>query len=374
MKNKKKKIIVGMSGGVDSSVSAWLLKKQNYLVEGLFMKNWEEDDKDNYCSAKQDLDDVKIVCNKLNIRLHKVNFSNEYWNNVFKIFLKKLKVGNTPNPDVLCNKEIKFKLFFDFSISILGADFIATGHYAQKQKINNRIFLIRSKDLNKDQTYFLYTLNENQMKKIMFPIGHLKKCQVRKIATEKKLHIANKKDSTGICFIGPKKFRKFLSNYIPKKKGKIINTKKEVIGVHDGVLYYTIGQRRGLRIGGIKGKQQGKPWYVVKKEINTNTLVVAEGNKNDYLISIGMIVSDLNWINKTFFFKKDELSCSVQTRHRQKVIPCYLKKLNNTLIKVLFNKLAYSVTSGQSAVFYSSKEECIGGGIIKKIIPLKKIY
>ncbi|XRX43290.1 MAG: tRNA 2-thiouridine(34) synthase MnmA [Buchnera aphidicola (Tetraneura sorini)] len=371
MKNKKKKIIVSMSGGVDSSVSALLLKKQNYFVEGLFMKNWEEDDNNNYCSAKKDLEDVKILCKKLNIRLHKVNFSNEYWENVFKIFLKRLKIGSTPNPDILCNKEIKFKLFFDFSILVLGADFIATGHYAQKKRINNRIFLTRSQDLDKDQTYFLYTLNEKQIKKIIFPIGHLKKSQVRKIAKENNLHVANKKDSTGICFIGPKKFKNFLFKYIPKKKGNIVTLEKEIIGVHDGVVYYTIGQRKGLKIGGIKGKK-GEPWYVVKKEIDTNTLVVSQGKKNDYLMSVGMIVNELNWINGTFFFKKNKLSCNVQIRHRQKVISCKLIKLNNTIIKVLFDKLAYSVVIGQSAVFYSFQKECIGGGIIKKIIPFKK--
>ncbi|QCI17658.1 tRNA 2-thiouridine(34) synthase MnmA [Buchnera aphidicola (Acyrthosiphon lactucae)] len=363
---KNKKVIVAMSGGVDSSVSAWILKKRQYQVEGLFMKNWEEDDKEGYCNSTKDLFDAEKVCKKLNIYLHKINFSSEYWEYVFKNFLSEYKKGKTPNPDILCNKEIKFNMFLNYSIQELKADYIATGHYARIKKINGKYLLFKGIDLNKDQSYFLYTLNKIQLKRILFPIGHLKKNKVRDIAKKINLNIAEKKDSTGICFIGPKKIKKFLSLYIPEKKGDIITVSGEVIGKHNGIFYYTLGQRQGLGIGGIKGKYN-IPWYVVEKNIQKNILIVAQGSYNKHLMSIGLIAKNISWINN------EELclpfSCMTKIRYRQKDIMCKIESVNNKYIRILFDSPVIAVTPGQSVVFYLS-EKCIGGGIIESRLPL----
>ncbi|AYN24798.1 tRNA 2-thiouridine(34) synthase MnmA [Buchnera aphidicola] len=366
MIEKNKKVIVAMSGGVDSSVSAWFLKKQNYQVEGLFMKNWEEDDKKKYCSAAQDLSDAEDVCKKLNIYLHKINFSKEYWERVFENFLSEHKKGKTPNPDILCNKEIKFKIFFDYSIKVLQANYIATGHYAQIKKKDKKYYLLKGTDLNKDQSYFLYTLKSVQLKNILFPIGNLKKKQVRMIAKNIGLKIAEKKDSTGICFIGPKKINSFLHRYIKSEKGNIITTNGTVVGQHNGLFCYTLGQRKGLGIGGIKGKYN-MPWYVVEKKIKNNTLIVAQGSFNKKLMSIGLIAEKINWINcdKMNF----PFLCQAKTRYRQTDIFCNIQYMNNFFIKVLFDSPVIAVTPGQSIVFYSS-EICLGGGIIKSRLPL----
>ncbi|AAM67811.1 tRNA 2-thiouridine(34) synthase MnmA [Buchnera aphidicola] len=366
MIKKNKKVIIAMSGGVDSSVSAWFLKNENYQVEGLFMKNWEEDDEKEYCNAAKDLSDAEEVCKKLNIHLHKVNFSKEYWEKVFENFLNEHKKGKTPNPDILCNKEIKFKIFFNYAIQELQSDYIATGHYAQIKKKNGKYFLLKAVDLNKDQSYFLYTLKGIQLKNILFPIGGLKKSQVRIIAKKIGLKVAEKKDSTGICFIGPKKINNFLNRYIKAEKGDIITTEGTIVGKHNGLFCYTLGQRKGLGIGGIKGNYN-IPWYVIEKNIINNTLIIAQGSCNKRLMSIGLIAEKINWINddKIIF----PFSCQAKIRYRQIDIFCNIKYINDFLIKVLFDSPVSSVTPGQSIVFYSSKI-CLGGGVIQSRLPL----
>jgi len=368
-KNNRKKVILAMSGGVDSSVAAWLLLKKNYQVEGLFMKNWEEDDTESYCAAHQDLSDAQQVCDKLGIYLHKMNFSLEYWEHVFKNFLLEYKKGRTPNPDILCNKEIKFKVFLEFALEELKGNFIATGHYVRTKMINKNMRLLRGIDTNKDQSYFLYTLNTEKIKKTLFPVGKFKKEQVRKIAKELGIVVAEKKDSTGICFISPKKFNHFLSRYFPKKTGDIVTISGQKIGQHCGIMYYTLGQRKGLNIGGIK-KLNNKAWYVVNKDVSTNSLIVAQGSTNPYLMSVGMTVKELSWISNKIL--KKEMACTVKTRYRQNDIPCYLIPINNNYVKVIFANPVSAVTPGQSAVFYLL-EVCIGGGIIDTTIPLIKL-
>ncbi len=363
---KNKKVIIAMSGGVDSSVSAWILKKKGYQVEGLFMKNWEEDDREEYCNSSQDLFDAENVCKKINIYLHKINFSTEYWENVFENFLNEYREGKTPNPDILCNKEIKFNLFLNYAIQELKADYIATGHYARIKKINKKYLLLKGIDPDKDQSYFLYTLNSFQLKKILFPIGYLKKKQVRKIAQKIHFTIAEKKDSTGICFIGPRKLKNFLSRYIDEKKGDIITNYGKVIGKHNGVFYYTLGQRKGLGIGGIK-EVYNIPWYVIEKNVEKNILIVAQGSCNKYLMSVGLIAKNINWVNN------NQLSfpflCMAKIRYRQKDINCCVENIDDINVKILFDSPVKAVAPGQSVVFYLS-EICIGGGIIESRLPL----
>lgn len=349
-----------MSGGIDSSVSAWCLKKQGYYIEGLFMKNWEENNNEKYCTYINDLNDVKSICNKLNIILHIINFSDEYWNNVFKFFIKGYKIGCTPNPDILCNKEIKFKLFLKFAIKELNADYIATGHYIRLGNYNNKFFLLRGLDKNKDQSYFLYILNYKKLLRCLFPIGNLTKSEVRYIAMKLNLFNFNKKDSIGICFIGKRKFIKFITSYLYQKPGIIITIKGKKIGKHKGVAYYTIGQRKGLNIGGISNTY-ASPWYIINKNITKNQLIVSQNKK---LIFKKFIVSDVNWIEPNLI--KKNLNCTVKTKYRQLDINCNLKLTFNNQLIVKLTKPIFAIAPGQSAVFYIL-ERCIGGGIIKKI-------
>lgn len=358
------KVIVGMSGGVDSSVSAYLLQQQGYQVEGLFMKNWEEDDTDEYCAAAEDLEDAKAVCEKLGIKLHTINFATEYWDNVFEYFLAEYKAGRTPNPDIMCNKEIKFKAFLEFACEDLDADYIATGHYVQREFRDNKWAMLRGLDDNKDQSYFLYTLSHEQVGRTLFPVGHIEKPRVREIAEEADLITHNKKDSTGICFIGERKFKDFLAQYLPAQPGNIESAEGEVIGKHDGLMYHTLGQRKGLRIGGLANSGE-EPWYVVEKDLIRNVLIVGQGSNHPRLFSKGLIGNQLHLVSR------DELSepikCTVKTRYRQKDVPCNLSPMANGEYLVMFDEQQSSVTPGQSVVFYQN-EVCLGGGIINTLI------
>jgi tRNA-specific 2-thiouridylase len=362
--NANKKVIVGMSGGVDSSVSAYLLIEQGYQVEGLFMKNWEEDDNDEYCAAAEDLKDAQQVCDKLGIELHTVNFAAEYWDNVFEYFLEEYRGGRTPNPDIICNKEIKFKAFLQFAAEILNADYIATGHYVRRAAVGEQWQMKRGLDNNKDQSYFLYTLAEKHLAQTLFPVGELEKPLVRKIAEEQGLVTHNKKDSTGICFIGERKFKDFLQQYIPAQPGVIETPQGEAIGKHDGLMYHTLGQRKGLHIGGLKNAGE-EPWYVVAKDLKRNVLIAAQGADHPMLYSDGLIANQLHWVDRKG--PAEKVNLTVKTRYRQQDVPCSVKPLDNGEIKVIFEQPEKAVTPGQSAVFYDG-EICLGGGIINSVI------
>lgn len=360
--NSSKKVVVGMSGGVDSSVSAYLLQQQGYDVVGLFMKNWEEDDNEEYCSAAVDLADAQAVCDKLGIKLNTINFAAEYWDNVFEHFLAEYKAGRTPNPDILCNKEIKFKAFLQYAAEDLGADYIATGHYVRKRETDSTVELLRGIDNNKDQSYFLYTLSEQQLSKSLFPVGELEKPQVRKIAEQLGLATAAKKDSTGICFIGERKFSDFLARYLPAQSGVIRTVDGEIIGQHQGLMYHTLGQRKGLGIGGLKHTDD-TPWYVVEKDVKNNELIVAQGHDHPALFSDGLIAQQLHWVNRQVITQP--FTCTVKTRYRQQDIACRVNPLAEDKIEVIFANPVAAVTPGQSAVFYQG-EVCLGGGIIEE--------
>ncbi|GAB57518.1 tRNA 2-thiouridine(34) synthase MnmA [Rheinheimera nanhaiensis] len=362
--NSNKKVIVGMSGGVDSSVSAYLLLQQGYQVEGLFMKNWEEDDNDEYCAAAEDMADAQAVCDKLGIVLHKVNFAAEYWDNVFEYFLAEYKAGRTPNPDIMCNKEIKFKAFLEFAAEALGADYIATGHYVRRRFDNGHWQLLRGLDNNKDQSYFLYTLGEEHVAQTLFPVGELEKPLVRAIAEQQGLITHDKKDSTGICFIGERKFKDFLQQYLPAQPGDIVSVDGEVIGRHEGLMYHTLGQRKGLGIGGLRDGSD-EPWYVVGKNLDTNQLIVAQGHDHPSLLSTGLMASQLHWTDRQG--PTAPLRCSVKTRYRQQDIPCLVIPQADGSLNVQFDSPQKAVTPGQSAVFYLG-DVCLGGGIIDQAI------
>lgn len=359
----RKKVIVGMSGGVDSSVAAWLLLQQGYAVEGLFMKNWEQDDTQTFCAAAQDLADAKAVCDQLHIPLHSVNFSDQYWQRVFTYFLDEYEKGRTPNPDVLCNKEIKFKAFLDYALS-LGADYIATGHYAKTRTEDGIPGLYKAKDRDKDQTYFLHAVDPAALAKTLFPIGHYQKSQVREFARQLALITHAKKDSTGICFIGEKRFKTFLNEYVLARPGDVQDTLGNVLGRHDGLMFYTYGQRQGLGIGGIpNGNDQ--PWYVVDKDLNSNTLIVAQGTLHPRLFSQGLLCGPIHWLLDSP--PELPLSCTAKTRYRQAEQACFVSPLSGQHHCVMFSSPQRAVTPGQYLVLYD-KNRCLGGATIEQII------
>ena len=353
------KVVVGMSGGVDSSVAAAILKEQGHEVIGLFMHNWEEESEE--CTSVTDYEDVKRVCNKLQIPYYTVNFAKEYLDRVFKYFVEEYSKGRTPNPDVLCNREIKFGPFLEYAKS-LGADYIATGHYAKVERVNGVTRLLKAKDTNKDQTYFLNQLNQDQLKDVLFPLGDMLKPDVRKIAEKYGFSTAEKKDSTGICFIGERRFREFLKNYIPCKKGNIVDTKGNIVGSHDGVMYYTLGQRRGLNIGGIKDGN-GDRWYVLDKDVKNNNLIVSQGEGED-LFSKALITYKVNWIPQ--MPQSAEFECFAKFRYRQPDQKVKVKIIQDK-VEVYFVEKQRAVTPGQYVVFYT-ETDCLGGGVIEEVI------
>ena len=353
------KIVVGISGGVDSSVAAYLLKKQRHEVIGLFMINWEE--KNGACTAEEDYEDVKRVCNKLGIPYFSVNYAKEYYQRVFKYFLEEYKAGRTPNPDVLCNREIKFGPFLDKALA-LGADMIATGHYAKKIEKDGKFYLAKADDLNKDQSYFLNQLSQYQLSKVLFPLAEISKPQVREIAKKLELSTASKKDSTGICFIGERNFKKFLSEFLPAQPGEIVDTQGKVVGKHDGLMYYTLGQRRGLNIGGLKGGN-GQRWFVLEKDLQNNRLIVSQG-EDDLLFSDGLIATDMNWIPERP--NQEEFVCFAKFRYRQPDQKVKVKITGETTIQVDFDQKQRAITPGQFVVLYDNHGLCLGGGIIDR--------
>ncbi|MCO6413308.1 MAG: tRNA 2-thiouridine(34) synthase MnmA [Thiogranum sp.] len=356
---KARKVIVGLSGGVDSAVAAGLLLEQGYDVEAVFMKNWDEDDEAGYCPAEQDLADAGAIAQRLGIRLRTVSFSTEYWDRVFQYFLDEYRAGRTPNPDILCNQEIKFGAFLDYALG-LGADWIATGHYARVEGESGRRQLLKGVDANKDQTYFLYRLNQRALNHSLFPVGELAKSRVREIAAQSGFPNAAKKDSTGICFIGERKFKAFLSHYLPAQRGEIVSVDGEPLGRHDGLMYHTIGQRQGLGIGGIRDAG-GDPWYVVDKDLAANRLIVAQGKNHPALFRHALHAQDLHWISGQA--PAMPLRCHARIRYRQPDQVCTITTLDRSACKVEFNTPQRAVTPGQAVVFYAD-DVCLGGGTI----------
>ncbi|MFT7091920.1 MAG: tRNA-specific 2-thiouridylase [Candidatus Azotimanducaceae bacterium] len=356
--NSSQTVMVGMSGGVDSSVAAKLLLDQGYAVQGLFMKNWEEDDGTEYCSAVEDLADAQAVCDKLGITLHTANFSSEYWDNVFDHFLKEYRAGRTPNPDILCNREIKFNVFREYA-EILGADKIATGHYVRLNEASSPQ-LLKGIDQGKDQSYFLQSVSADQLRGCLFPVGHLQKPEVRRVAEAAGLPTHAKKDSTGICFIGERRFQDFLKQYIPSAPGQIVNTEGEAVGEHSGVMFYTLGQRQGLGIGGVKNSPEA-PWYVVSKDVERNELVVAQGNNHPALFSDVLYCNEIAWVDSRGPALPSRLHA--KTRYRQSDQTCEIERCSEGY-RVKFDVPQRAVTPGQWACFYEG-EVCLGGGIIE---------
>ena len=351
------RVVVGISGGVDSSVAAYLLKQQGHEVIGLFMVNREE--VDGTCTAETDYEDVKRVCNKIGIPYYSVNYAKEYYDRVFKHFLEEYKRGRTPNPDVLCNREIKFGPFLE-QARRLGADMIATGHYCKKIEKDGKYYLAKSHDLNKDQSYFLNQLSQSQLQSVLFPLAEIDKPEVRRIAAELELSTATKKDSTGICFIGERNFKNFLKNYLPAMPGDIVDLEGNKVGRHDGLMYYTLGQRRGLNIGGRKGGN-GERWFVVKKDLDKNLLIVSQGEE-DELFSDGLYASEMNWI--PCLPDKKEFDCFAKFRYRQPDQAVKVSVLDDKHIKVDFAESQRAITPGQYAVLYDADGLCLGGGVI----------
>jgi tRNA-specific 2-thiouridylase len=358
----RQRVIVGMSGGVDSSVAALLLQQQGYEVQGLFMKNWEEDDEAGYCAAEEDLRDAQAVCDRLGITLHTVNFSHEYWDRVFEYFLSEYRAGRTPNPDIICNREIKFRAFLDHALD-LGADLIATGHYARAGRdAQGSPLLLRGLDSNKDQSYFLCMLQARHLERVLFPVGELEKPRVRQMAEAAGLITHNKKDSTGICFIGERKFSDFLKRFLPAQPGQIVTDAGETIGEHQGLMYYTLGQRQGLGIGGRQGASE-EPWYVVAKDLAQNQLIVGQGHDHPLLFHGSLIASQLNWISHEP--PKEPLRCTAKIRYRQPDQTCILHQVAGDRWQLDFDDPQRAITPGQAVVFYQD-EVCLGGAIIEK--------
>jgi len=353
------KVIVGMSGGVDSSVSALLLQQLGYQVEGLFMKNWDEDDGTDYCTAMDDLADAQAVSDKLGIKLHTANFAAEYWDNVFEHFLEEYKAGRTPNPDILCNREIKFKAFLDYA-KMLGADMIATGHYVRRGEINGQAALLKGLDNNKDQSYFLHQVGSQELSQTLFPVGELEKPEVRRLAEEYDLVTHNKKDSTGICFIGERRFTDFLKQYLPAQPGRIETPDGDDIGQHQGLMYHTIGQRQGLGIGGLKNYPE-EPWFVAEKDLERNVLVAVQGKQHPLLFSHWLSASDIFWINGEA--PQLPLHCKAKVRYRQADQACTIEASDQGYV-IHFDEPQRAVTPGQSVVIYQD-EVCLGGGVIE---------
>ncbi len=355
------RVVVGMSGGVDSSVTAWLLKQQGYEVVGLFMKNWEDDDDSEYCSTRQDWLDVVSVADLIGVDVEAVNFAAEYKDRVFADFLREYSAGRTPNPDVLCNAEIKFKAFLDHAMS-LGAERIATGHYARvRQGEHGRFELLKALDHTKDQSYFLHRLNQAQLSRTLFPLGEIPKTQVREIAAEIGLPNAKKKDSTGICFIGERPFRDFLNRYLPTRPGPMKTADGKVVGEHIGLAFYTLGQRKGIGLGGSRDGS-GDAWYVARKDMASNTLYVVQGHDHPWLLSSTLRAADLSWVAGEA--PRAGTALSAKTRYRQSDAPCVVGAVDGDDLQLRFDEAQWAVTPGQSAVLYDG-EVCLGGGIIQ---------
>lgn len=357
----KKRVVLGMSGGVDSSVAAVLLKEQGYEVIGVFMKNWDEEDENGVCMADEDYKDVVAVAEQLNIPYYSINFVKEYWERVFQYFLSEYRLARTPNPDVMCNKEIKFKAFLEYAEK-LGADYIATGHYARLiEEENGQKIMLKGVDDNKDQTYFLSGLTQKQLEKVLFPLGEYQKSEIREIAQKYDLKTASKKDSTGICFIGERNFNEFLSKYLPAQKGDIVDIDGKKLGTHNGLMYYTIGQRKGIGLGNSKDGT-GEPYFVVDKKLETNELIVAQGD-DKLLYSKALIANNFNFINPIEF----PFECGVKFRYRQKDVKGIITKINDDEYRIDFEEPQRAVTLGQIAVIYKG-DICLGGGTIDKVI------
>ena len=373
----KQRIVVGLSGGVDSAVSAWLLKRAGHEVVGLFMKNWEGDDDDAYCSANADFVDAAAVADVLGIEIEHVNFAAEYRERVFAEFLREYRAGRTPNPDVLCNAEIKFKAFLDHALR-LGAEAIATGHYARVRRLRQpgaaggagRFQLLKGLDPLKDQSYFLHRLNQAQLSKTMFPVGELPKTEVRRIADEIQLPNAKKKDSTGICFIGERPFREFLNRYLSNEPGPIKDDRGRKLGEHVGLSFYTLGQRKGIGIGGVKDKGtprgggEHEPWFVARKDMATNTLYVVQGHDHPWLLQHTLVADDLSWVDGRGP-SVGQAGMGAKTRYRQADAPCEVTAASASEIALRFPEAQWAVTPGQSAVLYQG-EVCLGGGVIAR--------
>ena len=361
----KQRVVLGMSGGVDSSVAAWLLKQQGYEVIGLFMKNWEDDDDDEYCATREDWIDAVSVADLVGVDIETVNFASEYKDRVFAEFLREYEAGRTPNPDVLCNAEIKFKAFLDHAMH-LGADLIATGHYARVRERDGRFELLKAIDASKDQSYFLHRLNQSQLSRTLFPLGELQKTDIRRIASELALPNARKKDSTGICFIGERPFREFLNRYLSFRPGPMMTPEGDIVGEHVGLSFYTLGQRKGIGLGGSRKHRNGDgnhdAWYVARKDVETNTLYVVQGHDHPWLLCAGLAADQVSWVAGC---APDEGPLSAKTRYRQADTPCTHASLPGTGFSLQFTEPQWAVTPGQSAVLYDG-DICLGGGIIDR--------